>query len=185
MAAKHVTILRQSSSVQHMCVCSQRNFHAGVLTRLHRRKSSYRLIVAVAVFHCLHQLRSHFALMHVAGQGLMTAAEIFINLHSIDAAKDKIPLKRVMACLDPCMRDDMRSTFPPESMAVALQQLVTRSAVAPCTVSWMSLHWSINPYIHQVFEFLLLTCQQLKRAVCGMSARVSPSTTRLFLSGQL
>ena len=56
----------------------------------------------------------------------MTAAEIFINLHSIDAAKDNIPLRKVMACLDPCMKDDMRSTFPPESMAVALQQLVTR-----------------------------------------------------------
>ena len=61
-----------------------------------------------------------------AGQAMMTAAEVFISLHSIDASKDEVPLRKVMACLDPCMKEDMRSTFPPEAMAVALQQLVTR-----------------------------------------------------------
>lgn len=58
---------------------------------------------------------------------MMTAAEVLISLHSIDAAKDGVPLRKVMACLDPCMNQDMRLSFPPESMAVALQQLVTRS----------------------------------------------------------
>ena len=62
------------------------------------------------------------------GQALMTAAEVLISLHSIDAAKDGVPLRKVMACLDPCMTQDMRAAFPPEAMAVALQQLVTRSA---------------------------------------------------------
>ncbi len=57
---------------------------------------------------------------------MMTAAEVFISLHSIDATKDGVPLRKVMACLDPCMKEDMRPTFPPEAMAVALQQLVTR-----------------------------------------------------------
>ena len=56
----------------------------------------------------------------------MTAAEVFIALHSVDAGRDGVPLRKVMACLDPCMKEDMRSTFPPEAMAVALQQLVTR-----------------------------------------------------------
>ena len=56
----------------------------------------------------------------------MTAAGVFIGMHSIDASKDGVPLRKVMACLDPCMAEDMRSSFPPESMAVALQQLVTR-----------------------------------------------------------
>ncbi len=57
---------------------------------------------------------------------MMTAAEVFISLHSINATKDGVPLRKVMACLDPCMKEDMRPTFPPEAMAVALQQLVTR-----------------------------------------------------------
>lgn len=64
-----------------------------------------------------------------AGQALMTAAEVFIGLHSIDATKDGVPLRKVMACLDPCMAEDTRASFPPESMAVALQQLVTRSVL--------------------------------------------------------
>ena len=63
-----------------------------------------------------------------AGQAMMTAAEVFISLHSVDATKGGVPLRKVMACLDPCMKEDMRSTFPPEAMAVALQQLVTRYA---------------------------------------------------------
>ena len=61
---------------------------------------------------------------------MMTAAEVFIGLHSIDANKDGVALRKVMACLDPCMKEDMRASFPPESMAVALQQLVTRSVFA-------------------------------------------------------
>ena len=65
----------------------------------------------------------------------MTAAEVFISLHGVDAARDGVPLRRVMAALDPCMKEDMRSAFPPESMAVALQQLVTRSARLPCRQS--------------------------------------------------
>ena len=56
----------------------------------------------------------------------MTAAEVFISLHSVDASLDGVPLRKVMACLDPCMKEDMRHAFPPEAMAVALQQLVTR-----------------------------------------------------------
>ena len=64
-----------------------------------------------------------------AGQALMTAAEVFVGMHSIDASKDGVPLRKVMACLDPCMGEDMRGSFPPESMAVALQQLVTRSVM--------------------------------------------------------
>lgn len=63
---------------------------------------------------------------HNVGQGMMTAAEIFISLHSVDAGRDGVPLRRVMSCLDPCMKEDMRPTFPPEAMAVALQQLLTR-----------------------------------------------------------
>ncbi|DBB00785.1 TPA: hypothetical protein ACH3X1_000717 [Trebouxia sp. C0004] len=66
-----------------------------------------------------------------SGQAMMTAAEVFISLHSIDATKDGVPLRKVMACLDPCMKEDMRSTFPPEAMAVALQQLVTRNPLPP------------------------------------------------------
>ena len=65
-------------------------------------------------------------LIYYAGKALMTAGEVFISLHSIDAVRDGVPLRKVMACLDPCMKDGMRATFPPESMAVALQQLVTR-----------------------------------------------------------
>ena len=60
------------------------------------------------------------------GQAMMTAAEIFISLHSVDAVRDGVPLRRVMSSLDPCMKEDMRTTFPPEAMAVALQQLLTR-----------------------------------------------------------
>ncbi|DBA78475.1 TPA: hypothetical protein ACH3X2_007965 [Trebouxia sp. C0005] len=66
-----------------------------------------------------------------SGQAMMTAAEVFISLHSVDATKDGVPLRKVMACLDPCMKEDMRSTFPPEAMAVALQQLVTRNPLPP------------------------------------------------------
>lgn len=66
-----------------------------------------------------------------SGQAMMTAPEVFISLHSIDATKDGVPLRKVMACLDPCMKEDMRSTFPPEAMAVALQQLVTRNPLPP------------------------------------------------------
>ena len=60
----------------------------------------------------------------------MTAAEVFIGMHGIDASKEGVPLRKVMACLDPCMTEDMRASFPPESMAVALQQLVTRSVTS-------------------------------------------------------
>lgn len=66
----------------------------------------------------------------------MTAAEVFIGLHSIDASKDGVPLRKVMACLDPCMAEDTRTSFPPESMAVALQQLVTRSVLLYHSANW-------------------------------------------------
>ena len=76
--------------------------------------------------HCQYQDCNHILHACGTGQALMTAAEVFIALHSVDAARDGVPLRKVMACLDPCMKEDMRSTFPPEAMAVALQQLVTR-----------------------------------------------------------
>lgn len=57
----------------------------------------------------------------------MTAPEILINLHTVEATKEGVPLKRVMVCLDACMKEEQRQAFPPEAMAVALQQLVTRS----------------------------------------------------------
>lgn len=81
-----------------------------------------------------------------AGSGVMTAPEILISLHSIDTAKDGVPLKRVMVGLDACMKEDQRQAFPPESMAVALQQLVTRLTCHSITAytSW-SRAWSLEP----------------------------------------
>lgn len=83
------------------------------------------------------------------GQAMMTAAEVLISLHSVDAAKDGVPLRKVMACLDPCMNQDMRAAFPPESMAVALQQLVTRS-----------VHF-LHPQI-KTSNLLIIRCNQLQ-----------------------
>jgi len=102
---------------------------------------------------------------------MMTAAEVFISLHSIDATKDGVPLRKVMACLDPCMKEDMRSTFPPEAMAVALQQLVTRySACYPVPSlqlgTWPVLTFGLVCYLatlaagHLALIPLLHTCQQ-------------------------
>lgn len=61
-----------------------------------------------------------------AGQAMLTAAEVVISLHSVGATRDELPLCKIMACLDPCMKEDVRFTFPPEAMVVALQRLVTR-----------------------------------------------------------
>ena len=80
----------------------------------------------------MHSAQGALRWLCIAGSGVMTAPEILISLHSMDTGKDGVPLKRVMVCLDACMKEDQRQAFPPEAMAVALQQLVTRSAAAQC-----------------------------------------------------
>lgn len=74
----------------------------------------------------------------LTGRGVMTAPEILTSLHTVDSSKEGVPLKRVMAGLDACMREEQRQAFPPEAMAVALQQLVTRSA-SVCSHALLSL----------------------------------------------
>jgi Symplekin tight junction protein C terminal len=58
------------------------------------------------------------------GEQRLSPAEILVAVNSLEAARDGVSLKSVMAALNTCM--SMRAEFPPEALAAALQQLVQR-----------------------------------------------------------
>lgn len=59
----------------------------------------------------------------------MTAPELLVALHALDPAKDSIPLKRILEAVSLCFTPGLHDVFPPDMLAVALQQMVEQSPV--------------------------------------------------------
>lgn len=57
----------------------------------------------------------------------MSPAEIMVALHAIDPARDGVTLKKVIEACGVCFSASFRDLFPPEQLAVALQQLVEQA----------------------------------------------------------
>lgn len=61
-----------------------------------------------------------------ADEPLLQPTAVLMAIHSVDRAR--APLKLQIAALNACVQ--LRALFPPEALAAALQQLVTRCAAA-------------------------------------------------------
>ena len=63
------------------------------------------------------------------GAPLLSAADAMVELHTLDLARHKLPLKRAMEALNVCASAPMREVFSSQEVAAALQRLVAMDPV--------------------------------------------------------